>query len=424
MSLTSKILIGMVAGFVVGSGLHLLALAPDAPLRAFLVDGVFLVGGQIFIRSLMLLVVPLVLVSIVCGASNISDGATMGRVGGKTLGLYLFTTAVAITLAVTFALIVSPGEGMNTGQALSYEAREAPGLAQTLIDIFPRNPIAAMAGGNMLQIIVFALLLGIAIAHSGEAGQRVKGLFEDFNEVIMRLVTMLISLAPYGVFCLMARLFTDLGVEEIGALAAYFFTVAFVLVLHGVLVYPALLTLLARVSPITYLKKMRRPMLVAFSTSSSGATLPVTLSTVEHRIGVRKEVASFAVPLGATINMDGTAIMQGVATVFIAQFYNYDLVLTDYLMVILTATLASIGTAGVPGVGLIMLTMVLQQVGLPPDGIMLIIGVDRLLDMMRTAVNITGDGAVATIVARSEGALDLEAFADPEAGEALETSAA
>ena len=420
MSLTSRILIGMVAGLVVGSALHAFALGPDAMLRTFLVDGVFLVGGQIFIRSLMLLVVPLVLVSIVCGASNISDGATMGRVGGKVLGLYLFTTALAITLAVTVALVVSPGEGMNTGQALSFEAKEPPGLAQTIIDIFPRNPVAAMADGNMLQIIVFALLLGIAIAHSGEHGQRVKGLFEDFNEVIMRLVTMLIEFAPYGVFCLMARLFTDLGFDEIGALAKYFFTVAGVLVLHGALVYPALLMLLGRVSPLTYLKKMRRPMLVAFSTSSSGATLPVTLETVEHRVGVRNEVASFALPLGATINMDGTAIMQGVATVFIAQFYNYDLVLTDYLMVILTATLASIGTAGVPGVGLIMLTMVLQQVGLPPDGIMLIIGVDRLLDMMRTAVNITGDGAVATIVARSEGALDMDVFADPDAGEASE----
>ena len=417
MSLTSRILIGMVAGLVVGSALHAFALGPDAMLRTFLVDGVFLVGGQIFIRSLMLLVVPLVLVSIVCGASNISDGATMGRVGGKVLGLYLFTTALAITLAVTVALVVSPGEGMNTGQALSFEAKEPPGLAQTIIDIFPRNPVAAMAGGNMLQIIVFALLLGIAIAHSGEHGQRVKGLFEDFNEVIMRLVTMLIEFAPYGVFCLMARLFTDLGFDEIGALAKYFFTVAGVLVLHGALVYPALLMVLGRVSPLTYLKKMRRPMLVAFSTSSSGATLPVTLETVEYRVGVRNEVASFALPLGATINMDGTAIMQGVATVFIAQFYNYDLVLTDYLMVILTATLASIGTAGVPGVGLIMLTMVLQQVGLPPDGIMLIIGVDRLLDMMRTAVNITGDGAVATIVARSEGALDMDVFDDPDAGE-------
>jgi Na+/H+-dicarboxylate symporter len=273
-----------------------------------------------------------------------------------------------------------------------------------------------MAEGEMLQIIVFALLLGIAVAKSGTAGQRVRSLFEDFNDVIMKLVTMLISLAPYGVFCLMATLFAEMGFSEIGALAVYFFTVAGVLLLHASVVYPAMLMLLGRVSPLVYLRKMREPMMVAFSTSSSGATLPVTLETVEKRVGVRNEVASFTVPLGATINMDGTAIMQGVATVFIAQYYNYDLVLTDYLLVILTATMASIGTAGVPGVGLIMLTMVLQQVGLPVEGIMLIIGVDRLLDMMRTVVNVTGDGAVATIVGRSEGKLDMEIFNDPEAG--------
>ena len=429
MSLTVRILIGMVAGFVVGSLLHVVALAPEHWFRLVAVDGVLYIGGQIFLNSLKLLVVPLVLVSIVCGASNISDGATMGRVGGKALGLYLFTTAAAITLALTVALLVSPGEGIDPGEVGQYQVREAPSLRQTIIDIFPSNPVSAMAQGQMLQIIVFALLLGIAVAHSGSAGARVKSLFEDFNEVIMKLVTMLIALAPYGVFCLMATLFTDLGWSSIGALAAYFLTVAGVLLLHATIVYPTLLVLLGRVSPLTYLKKMREPMMVAFSTSSSGATLPVTLETVEKRVGVKNEVASFVVPLGATINMDGTAIMQGVATVFIAQAYSIPLDFTDYLMVILTATMASIGTAGVPGVGLIMLTMVLTQVGLPAEGIAMIIGVDRLLDMMRTVVNITGDGTVATIVGRSEGKLDLEVFEDPTAGdkeesEAFETSAA
>jgi Na+/H+-dicarboxylate symporters len=261
------------------------------------------------------------------------------------------------------------------------------------------------------------------VAHAGSAGQRVKSLFEDFNEVIMKLVTMLIALAPYGVFCLMATLFTDLGWSSIGALGAYFLTVAGVLVLHAAIVYPTLLVVLGRVSPMAYLRKMREPMMVAFSTSSSGATLPVTLETVEKRVGVRNEVASFVVPLGATINMDGTAIMQGVATVFIAQAYGIPLDLTDYMMVILTATMASIGTAGVPGVGLIMLTMVLAQVGLPAEGIAMIIGVDRLLDMMRTVVNITGDGTVATIVARSEGKLDMDVFEDPTAGDEEEEHA-
>jgi Na+/H+-dicarboxylate symporter len=440
----------MVAGFVLGSLLHTIELPPPVVevllvdgqevevvtehwstlAFSFFVDGVLFIGGQVFLNSLKLLVVPLVLVSIVCGASNISDGATMGRVGGKALGLYLVTTAIAISLALTIALLVDPGAGIDPEAVQEqYQLREAPSLRDTIVDIFPSNPVSAMAQGEMLQIIVFALLLGIAVAHAGSAGARVKSLFEDFNEVIMKMVTMLIALAPYGVFCLMATLFAELGWSKISALAAYFFTVAGVLVLHATLVYPTLLVVLGRVSPLTYVRKMREPMMVAFSTSSSGATLPVTLETVEKRVGVKNEVASFVVPLGATINMDGTAIMQGVATVFIAQAYGIPLEFTDYLMVILTATMASIGTAGVPGVGLIMLTMVLTQVGLPAEGIAMIIGVDRLLDMMRTVVNITGDGTVATIVGRSEGKLDLEVFEDPTAGdreeaEAFETSSA
>ena len=268
----------------------------------------------------------------------------------------------------------------------------------------------------MLQVIVFALLLGIALSRSGEAGARINAVFDDLNEILMKLITMLISLAPYGVFCLMGVLFTKVGWAEIGKLAAYFGTVVLALLIHASLVYPTLLTTLTRLNPIRFVSKMREPMLVAFSTSSSGATLPVTLRTVEKRVGVKNEVAAFAVPLGATINMDGTAIMQGVATVFIAQFYVIDLTLADYLMVILTATLASIGTAGVPGVGLIMLAMVLNQVGLPVEGIGLIIGIDRLLDMLRTSVNVLGDGTVATIVARSENDLDMAVFEDPDAG--------
>lgn len=416
MSLTVRILVGMLAGFLFGSVFHAIDLAPDSWLHVYVFDGALDIGGKVFIASLKLLVVPLVLVSLVCGASNISDGSTMGRVGLKAIGLYLATTALAITIALSVALIVKPGEGMNQGQDLQFDAQQAPSLKDVIVGIFPTNPVSAMAEGNMLQIIVFALLLGIAITKAGTAGARIKSMFEDFNEVIMKLVTMLIELAPYGVFCLMSTLFVKLGWGEIGSLAVYFFCVVGVLLIHALVVYPTLLVVLGRVSPLTYFRKMREPMLLAFSTSSSGATLPVTLETVEKRVGVRNEIASFIVPLGATINMDGTAIMQGVATVFIAQYYNYALDLNDYLLVILTATMASIGTAGVPGVGLIMLTMVLTQVGLPVQGIMLIIGVDRLLDMMRTVVNITGDGMVATVIARSEDKLDLDVFADPDAG--------
>jgi len=320
------------------------------------------------------------------------------------------------------ALVVAPGESAGAANVVlaEFTPKEPTSIKDTLVNVFPKNPVAAMASGNMLQVIVFALLFGVALSRTGEAGARVAASFNDLNEVMMKLITMLIQLAPIGVFCLMAEMFSNVGWQEIYKLLAYFLTVVAALLIHAAIVYPSLLTLLGRVNPLVFYKKMREPMLVAFSTSSSGATLPVTLRTVEKRVGVKNEVAAFAVPLGATINMDGTAIMQGVATVFIAQFYMIDLTMGDYLMVILTATMASIGTAGVPGVGLIMLSMVLTQVGLPVEGIMLIIGIDRLLDMMRTAVNIAGDGAVSTIVARTENDLDMDVFNDPEAGRVIE----
>ncbi len=417
MNLTIRILIGMAAGLVLGLLVQWSGVSADHFLRAFVVDGLLDAGGDIFIRSLMLMVVPLVFVSLICGAASLGGHGNMGRVGLKTIGLYLLTTAIAITIALVLALVVSPGEGAGDGiEATAFQVNEPASIKDTLVDIFPRNPVAAMAEGNMLQVIVFALLIGVALSRSGAAGERIRGFFEDFNELMMKLITMLIQLAPIGVFCLMATLFTNVGWQEIYKLLAYFLTVVAALVLHMTLVYPTLLIVLGRLNPVTFLLKMREPMLVGFSTASSGATLPVTLRTIKERVGVKNEVAAFAVPLGATINMDGTAIMQGVATVFIAQFYAIDLTVADYLMVILTATMASVGTAGVPGVGLIMLTMVLTQVGLPVEGIMLIIGVDRLLDMLRTAVNITGDGTVSAIVARSENELDLETFENPQAG--------
>jgi Na+/H+-dicarboxylate symporter len=422
MNLTVRILLSMAAGVVVGLLVQSGGFAPEHWLRAGFVDGLLDAGGSIFIRSLQLMVVPLVLVSLICGASSLGSHGNMGRVGLKTIGLYLLTTAIAITIALLLALVVAPGESAGAANIVlaEFTPKEPTSIKDTLVNVFPKNPVAAMASGNMLQVIVFALLFGVALSRTGEAGARVAASFNDLNEVMMKLITMLIQLAPIGVFCLMAEMFSNVGWQEIYKLLAYFLTVLAALLIHAAIVYPSLLTLLGRVNPLVFYKKMREPMLVAFSTSSSGATLPVTLRTVEKRVGVKNEVAAFAVPLGATINMDGTAIMQGVATVFIAQFYMIDLTMGDYLMVILTATMASIGTAGVPGVGLIMLSMVLTQVGLPVEGIMLIIGIDRLLDMMRTAVNIAGDGAVSTIVARSENDLDMDVFNDPEAGRVIE----
>ena len=407
--LTRNIIIGMVAGLLVGSILHWIG-SEEGFIATYLVNGVFDVGGKIFIASLKLLVVPLVFFSLVCGASNLSDGSSMGRIGLKTVGLYLLTTAVAITLALTIATTINPGLGIDLVTTAEYVAKQPPSLKQVIIDIFPTNPLRAMAEGNMLQVIVFAILIGIAISRCGEPGERIRASLNDWNEVVMRLILMLMAVAPAGVFCLMVTLFANMGIGAIADLIKYFMTVVLVLLVHFSLTYSILVRSLAGLNPVTFYKRFAPVMAYAFSTSSSNATLPITLETVEHRLGVKNEIASFTVPLGATINMDGTAIMQGVATVFIAQAYNIDISLTGYLMVILTATLASIGTAGVPGVGLITLALVLQQVGLPVEGIALIIGVDRLLDMMRTAVNVTGDATVSTIVGRSENKFDENIF--------------
>ncbi|MGK0268089.1 MAG: Na+/H+-dicarboxylate symporter, partial [Paraglaciecola sp.] len=428
LGLTTRIFIGMLVGIIFGTLIRsVYDEQGDFVVNLFgvvfstnelVVDGLLYTVGQIFIASLKMLVVPLVFVSLVCGVHGLSDPAKLGRLGGKAILLYVVTTAIAITTAIFFALLVSPGEGVSLIADSQYVAKQAPSLAQVIIDIFPDNPFKAMAQGNMLQVIVFALLFGISIALSGAAGKRVAELFDDLNIIIMKLVTVLMNLAPYGVFALMAKLFATIGIDTISSLLTYFVLVLFVLAVHALVAYPIILKLMSGLSPILLLKKVRDAVIFAFSTASSSATLPVTIETAIRKLGVSNSVASFTLPLGANINMDGTAIMQGVATVFIAQVYGVDLTVSDYLLVVLTATLASIGTAGVPGVGLIMLAMVLEQVNLPVEGIALIIGVDRLLDMTRTAVNVTGDCMVSCIVAKSEGELDVKTYRDPNAGRA------
>lgn len=430
LSLTTRIVIGMAAGFIIGqllqwlmpngSDLVIPLYIVDLSLRNFLVDGLFNIGGEIFVASLRMLVVPLVFISLVCGTCSLKDTTKLGRIGGKTIALYLLTTAIAISVAMFLALLVSPGEGVNMAANTTFASREAPSLAQVIIQMFPSNPFSAFAKGDMLQVIVFALLFGISTVLAGEAGKRVSAFFEDMNEVIMRLVTILMNLAPYGVFCLMATLFTDLAWSTFGNLIVYFLVVLGALFTHALITYPVILKLMTGLNPIVFLKKMKATALFAFSTASSNATIPVTLEAATKKMGVKNSIASFTVPLGATINMDGTAIMQGVATVFIAQVFNVDLTLSDYLMVILTATLASIGTAGVPGVGLIMLAMVLDQVGLPVEGIGLIIGVDRILDMTRSAVNVTGDTMVTIIIGKTENQLDEQIFNNEDAGKEIE----
>ena len=424
MSLTQRIIIAMLFGLLCGALLNtifsfnILSVTTAATIDGILVDGLFDTLGQIFVRSLKLLVVPLVFVSLVCGVSSLGNNSRMGAVATKTVILYMLTTAIAIGLAILIAVVIQPGVGIDLALATEFVAKEAPPLKQTIINIFPNNPIESMANGSILQVIVFALLVGFAISKGGDQGKRIENFFSDLNAIIMQMVMMLMKLAPYGIFCLLAKLFADVGIAMIMNLAKYFFTVLFVLLLHSLGVYSAIFKAFTGLNIKIFLSKLRPALALAFSTASSGATMPVTMRTVEQRMGVSKSVSSFTVPLGTTINMDGTAIMQGVATVFIAQAYNVGLGLEGYLTVVLTATLASIGTAAVPGVGLVMLVMVLNQVGLPVEGIGLIIGVDRLLDMTRTATNVTGDAMVTTVVANSENLLDKDKFNDPLAGTA------
>ena len=407
----------MIAGLLLGSLINTFAY-DVAFIQDYLVHGLFHVVGTIFINLLKMLVVPLVTFSLICGVCGIGDVKKLGRVGIKAFGLFLLTTTLAISLALLVSVTINPGKDFNLVQSTQTEfvAPEPPLISQVFIDLVPSNPVTAFAEGNMLQIIFFIILFAICLLMVGERGRSLVDGAEKMNDVMMQLVNVVMSIAPYGVFALMAKTFALQGIDLILPMIGYFGIVILVLICHVTGTLMLLLKFLGRVSPMQFLKKMRTAQVFAFSTSSSNATIPVTLRTVEKRMGVDNSTASFVVPFGATINMDGTAIMQGVATVFIANIYGIELGLRVYLTVIGMSVLASIGTAGVPGVGLIMLAMVFNQVGLPVEGIALIMGVDRLLDMMRTAINVTGDAVVTLIVARSEDNVSMEIFNDPDAG--------
>ena len=406
MSYTTKILISMLLGIGLGSLINFFLLELSLINIALnLFDAV----GEIFISSLKLMVVPLVFFSLVSGVAQIENSKELGSISFKAITFYLVTTALAISTALFFANFFNPGEGVGLETSLTYSAPEAPSLKEVLVNIIPTNPIQAMADGEMLQIIVFSILVGFAVKGVSTYSDSTSNFFKSGNDLMLRLVEIIIMFAPLGIFCLLVSIFSEIGFFIIYDLAGYFFLISFVLIFHALITYGSILSFF-KLSPIIFFRKLREVLLFAFSTSSSSATMPLTLKTVKEKLGVDQSVASFCIPLGATINMDGTAIMQGIATVFIAQAYGVDLQITDYLMVILTATLASIGTAGVPGVGLIMLAMVLQQVGLPVEGIALIIGVDRLLDMIRTAVNVSGDSMIACIISSTQGTLNKSKF--------------
>lgn len=414
--LSNRILFALVAGAAFGLLLNL-TVAQQPFFQDWIIGGLFHVVGQIFIRGLTMLVVPIVFVSLVTGVASLGDPARLGRISAMAIGLYLITTGIAVSLALAAALIVRPGAGAAPGIATPHDIANAPPFSQVLIDLVPRNPIAAMANGDMLPVIVFAILFGLALTFAGAPGKRLTAIFEDLNAAVMKLVDIVMLAAPYGVFALIATLAANTGWQAFAGLLKYVLLVLLVLAIHAAVVYPALIRIFAGLSPAMFYRKMRDVIAFAFSTASSSATIPVTLRTVEERLGAANRVSSFTIPLGATINMDGTAIMQGIATGFIAQYYHIDLSLGQYAMVIAMVIMASIGTAGVPGVGLILLAGVLKQVGLPVEGIALILGVDRLLDMSRTAVNVCGDAAVTVVVAKATGDLDESVYRDPNAGE-------
>ncbi len=406
--LSVQIVIAIISGLAVGLVLHQFSAA--SWVHQYLVEGFLDWGGKVFIQVLKMLVVPVVFVSLVCGTFNMGNSSRFGFIAVKTVSLYLFTTVMAISLALLISYLTGIGTSDIPPSSEPSVVIKAPTMKQTLLNIFPANPVAAMAEGNMLQIIFFALLLGIAISASGDKSNKIKQLFREADVVVMQLVHLIFYIAPFGVFCLITVLFAQMGLNLLGNLVGYFLTVVMTLLIHATLVYSLLLIAFTGLSPLVFFRKMWTAMMFAFSTSSSNASIPIVLETAEKKLGIDESIAAFVIPLGATINMDGTTIMQGVATVFIANSYHVPIGVTGYLTVILLATMASIGTAGVPSVGLLTLTMVLTQVGLPIEGIGLIIGIDRLLDMLRTAVNICGDAMIACIVSSTEKSLDKERF--------------
>lgn len=399
MNLSIKIIIALVLGALTGILLNLFA--PDffPPLDTY----VFNPLGKIFINLITMLVVPIVFISIVLGTAGLGDPKKLGRIGLKTIFFFLVSTSIAISIALALAYLFEPGNvGTFQTEGLEYSSEEAPPISDTLLNIIPTNPIQAFAEASMLQIIAFAIFIGFALTMLEPKVGRVKELFEQGNEIMMFLVNLIMKFAPYGTFALIASAIGQQGFGAIKAMSLYMLVVILALVVHAIVTYGSSVLILAKKNPVDFFKGFAPAMSIAFSTSSSSATLPVSMSVAQKNLGVPKSISSFVQPLGATINMDGTAIMQGVATVFIAQVYGVELGFTALLIIVLTAVLASIGTAGVPGVGLIMLAMVLTSVDLPVEGIALIIGIDRLLDMARTAVNITGDAACAVVVSKSE----------------------
>ncbi len=411
LSLSTIIFIALLTGALFGILIHYFI--PEGYFRdTILINGILYVLGNGFIRLMQMLVVPLVFCSLVCGAMAIGDTKTLGTVGVKTIIFYLITTALAVCLALSVASLINPGLGMHETVSDTSAAVETTTInfADTLLNIIPKNIFNSLANGDMLPVIVFALFTGILLASMGNRVSTVANFFSQFNDIMMEMTTAVMKVAPVGVFCLIAKTFAGIGFDAFVPMLKYMGSVILALALQCFVVYQVLLFLFTRLNPFRFIRKFFPVMTFAFSTSTSNATIPLSIDTLFKKIGVSKRISSFTIPLGATINMDGTSIMQGVAVIFIAQAYGIDLTPSALATVVATATVASIGTAGVPSVGLVTLSMVLTSVGLPTEGIALIMGIDRILDMLRTVVNITGDAVCTTIIARQQGAFKKEVF--------------
>ena len=411
LGLTTTIFIALLLGVITGIALH--SFLPTGYIRVtVIINGVLDLIGSGFIRGMQMLVVPLVFCSLVCGSMAIGDTKKLGKVGIYTILFYLVTTAIAITVSLLIANFLHPGRNLDMSSVAITEVKvsETTGVKDTILSIIPTNPFRALADGTMLAIIFFALFVGVLLAGMGKKSETLANIFSQGNDLMMNMTMAIMKAAPIGVFCLIAKTFGSLGYEAIAPMLKYIIVVFIALIIQCFGVYQVFLFVFTRLNPLRFIQKFFPVMAFAFSTATSNATIPLSIETLEEKLGVSRQISSFTIPLGATINMDGTAIMQGVAVVFVAEAFGILLEPIDYLTVILTATLASIGTAGVPGVGLITLSMVFHSVGLPVEGIGLIMGIDRIVDMARTAVNITGDAVCTTIVANKNGRLDRTIF--------------
>ena len=408
-SLGNWILIGMLLGLIVGLLLNFYVTDPFIK-DIVLMNNVFYLGGNLFIKLMKMLVVPLVFFSIVVGVASISDIRTIGSIGGTTILIYLITTALAVTIALMIGMYIQPGAGLHMsdiGGASNLTINHT--MTDTILNLVPDNPFSSLATGDMLPVIIFGLLIGIILAKLREETETFNKIFTEGNKIMMEMTSIVMKFAPIGVFCLMAKTFGGLGFDGMLPLGKYVVCVLIGLAIQGFVIYPSLLVLFTRLNPIKFFKRFFSVMFFAFSSSTSNATIPLNMEKL-HEMGVSRDVSSFTIPLGATINMDGTAIMQGVAVMFAAQAYGIDLGTSALLTVIFTAVMASVGTAGIPSVGLVTLTMVFNSVGLPVQAIGVIFGIDHILDMFRTAINVTGDAICTIIVSFRNKAIDLDIY--------------